>query len=113
MNEDEEELLPVEEGDDEAPEDPSLLLAQLEKLCLQQGPASALLQVGQNWLRGQSTAEEVRQSLAKLESQLPDQEANDPLLSSQMDRLDEALQDGLNDQVLYALLGLGTQLKSG
>ncbi len=106
----EDELLPEEEGDDELPEDPTLLLSQLEQLSLQAGPATALLQVGQNWLQGRTSADAVRERLAQLEVQLQDQ-AEDPLVSSQLDRLEEGLKDGLNDQVLYALLGLGTQLK--
>lgn len=106
----EDELLPEEEGDDELPEDQNLLLSQLQQLSLQAGPVAALLKVGQNWLQGNSSADEVRQRLTQLEIQLQDR-CEDPLVSSQLDRIEEGLKDGLNDQVLYALLGLGTQLK--
>jgi len=105
-----EEELPVEQGDDELPEDRNLLLEQLQNLSLGEGAVASLLRIGHGFLQGTADAQAVRTQAAQLESQL-DGELDDPLLLSQFDRLEEGLGSNLPDQVLYALLGLGCQLK--
>lgn len=108
--EDEEELLPPQEEDDNEPEDRDLLLVQLQTLSSQSGPASSLLRAGHGWLQGTSSSADLRARVAEFESGLSE-DPEDPLLVSQLDRLEEGLEGGLSDQVLYALLGLGFQLK--
>lgn len=107
---DEEEVLPQQEEDDNEPEDRNLLLEQLKSLASHTGPASSLLRAGHNWLQGAGSSTELKARAADFESGL-DEELDDPLLLSQLDRLEEGLEGGLPDQVLYALLGLGSQLK--
>lgn len=104
---DEEEELPAQEEDDDEPEDRNLLLEQLKSLSSRSGPASDLMQAGHKWLEGIGSSSELKARLAEFESGL--KEEPDPLVLSQLDRLEEALQDGLPDQVLYALLGLGCE----
>lgn len=99
---DDEELLPEEHEDDGRLEDRDLLLQQLHSLAARPGPLAALLQAGQGWLRGEVSPAVVRNHAADLEADLED----DPLLSSQLDRLEEGLAGNEPDQVLYALLGL-------
>lgn len=106
----EEEFLPDQEEDDNQPEDRNLLLEQLQALGSQAGPASNLLRAGHNWLLGQGSSSDLKASAAEFEAAL-DEELDDPLLVSQLDRLEESLESGLQDQVLYALLGLGSQVK--
>lgn len=101
----EEEILPSQEEDDGLSEDRDSLMAQLQQLA-QAGPAAALLQAGKGWLEGRLGGEEVARRAAELEGTLEE----DPLLSSQFERLEEGLRDGQQDQVLYALLGLGCEL---
>ena len=106
MEDDDEEYLPPQEADDEEPEDPAALLAYLRELVQQPGAAQPLLLAGQRFLDGAGSAAEVEQRLLEVEPQLPD----DPLLHSQLDRLQDGLSDGQKDQVLYALLGVASQL---
>jgi hypothetical protein len=106
----EEEFLPDQEEDDNQPEDRNLLLEQLQALGSQAGPASSLLRAGHNWLQGQGSSSDLKARAAEFEAGL-DEELDDPLLVSQLDRLEESLESGLQDQVLYALLGLGSQVK--
>ena len=106
----EEELLPQQQEDDGEPEDRDLLLQQLQTLSSQSGPAANLLRAGHGWLQGTLSSVDLKARAAEFESGL-DQDLDDPLLISQLDRLDEGLDGGLSDQVLYALLGLGFQLK--
>jgi len=106
----EEEVLPQQEEDDNEPEDRNLLLEQLKSLGSQAGPAASLLRAGHNWLQGTGSSSELKARAAEFESGL-DEDLDDPLLLSQLDRLDEGLEGGLPDQVLYALLGLGSQVK--
>ena len=110
MIDEDEELLPDQESDEGEPEDRDALLQQLQNLSHQLGPASSLFQAGRGWLDGTVEAEEVRKQAAELEGQLQEMK-DDPLVSSQFDRLDDALAENLTDQVIYALLGLGAQLK--
>ena len=106
----EEELLPQQQEDDNQPEDRNLLLEQLLTLGSQSGPAANLLRAGHGWLQGTLSSADLKARAAEFESGL-DQELDDPLVSSQLDRLEEGLDGGLPDQVLYALLGLGFQVK--
>ncbi len=106
MEDDDEEYLPPQEADDEEPEDPAALLDYLRQLSQQGSPVQALLLAGQRYLEGGGSAQEVEQRLLEVEPDLPD----DPLLHSQLDRLQDGLSDGANDQVLYALLGVASQL---
>ncbi len=107
---DEAELLPEQEEDDNEPEDRNLLLEQLKALASQAGPASSLLRAGHNWLEGKLSNSELKARADEFESAL-DENLDDPLLLSQLDRLEEGLEGSLPDQVLYALLGLGSQVK--
>ncbi|MBN9416849.1 hypothetical protein ABS71_22490 [bacterium SCN 62-11] len=107
---DEEEVLPQQEEDDNLAEDRNLLLEQLQAMSSQAGPASSLLRAGHNWLQGNLSNSELKARADEFESGLPE-DVEDPLLLSQLDRLEEGLESGLSDQVLYALLGLGSQVK--
>lgn len=101
---------PPQEEDDDEPEDRNLLLEQLKALGSHAGPASSLLRAGHNWLQGNLSNSELKARAEEFESGL-DEDLDDPLLLSQLDRLEEGLESGLPDQVLYALLGLGSQVK--
>ena len=105
---DEEELLPQQEGDDNQPEDRNQLLEQLASLSAQPGPAAALLRAGQSWLRGSLSSPDLRARAAEFEANLK-ADVDDPLLISQLDRLEEGLEGDLPDEVLYALRGLAYQ----
>ena len=107
----EDEVLPQQQEDDGQPEDRQLLLAQLKQLGGQPGPASLLLQAGYAWLQGNQDSGALLQRADELEPQLQTQ-LEDPILSSQWDRLHEGLESQESDQVLYALLGLAYQLKA-
>ncbi len=107
---DEEEFLPDQEEDDNEPEDRNLLLDQLKALGSNAGPASSLLRAGHNWLQGNLSNSELKATADEFEAGL-DEDLDDPLLVTQLDRLEEGLESGLPDQVLYALLGLGSQVK--
>lgn len=107
---DEEELLPEQEEDDNQPEDRNLLLEQLKALGSHAGPASSLLRAGHQWLQGSLSNAELKARADEFESGL-DEDLDDPLLITQLDRLEEGMEGGLPDQVLYALLGLGAQVK--
>lgn len=107
---DADEVLPEQEEDDNEPEDRNLLLEQLKALGSQAGPASSLLRAGHNWLQGAGSSSELKARADEFEAGL-EEDLDDPLLLSQLDRLEEGLEGGLQDQVLYALLGLGSQVK--
>lgn len=102
--------LPDQEEDDNEPEARNLLLEQLKALGSQAGPASSLLRAGHNWLQGNLSNAELKARADEFESGL-DEDLDDPLVTTQLDRLEEGLEGGLPDQVLYALLGLGSQVK--
>lgn len=109
--EEDDETLPQQQEDDGAPEDRDQLLDQLKSLSTQAGPAAALLQVGYAWLQGAGEKAAVLNQAESLEARL-EAELDDPMLVSQLDRLQEGLGDDVPDEVLYALLGLGYQLKA-
>lgn len=106
MEDDDEEYLPLQEADDEEPEDPAALMDYLRRSSQQGGPAQPLLLAGERYLAGAAGADEVEQRLLEVEPHLPD----DPLLHSQLDRLQEGLSEGAQEQVLYALVGVAAQL---
>jgi hypothetical protein len=112
MVDDEEEALPQQQEDDGDPEDRGLLLEQLRQLGAQPGAAAALFQAGYDWLQGGPNKANVVIRAEELEVEL-EGELDNPLLVSQFDRLQDGLADDQADEVLYALLGLGYQLKSG
>jgi hypothetical protein len=101
-----EELPPDQEEDDGSPEDREVLFAQLEQLA-QNGPSADLFQVGLAWLHQQAESADLLTRAAALEAQV---NLDDPLVSSQLDRLEEAVSEEDSDQVLYALLSLGSVL---
>ncbi|MBS2040527.1 hypothetical protein JST97_36410 [bacterium] len=103
-----EELLPQQEADDNQPEDRNQLLEQLKDLSSRPGPAALLLRAGHGWLQGTLSTPDLRARAAEFEANLQ-ADLDDPLLISQLDRLEEGLDGELEDEVLYALLGLAYQ----
>lgn len=99
---DDEEFLPEQGEDDGREEDRSLLLQQLDTVASRPGPLAGLLQAGRGWLKGETSPAVVRGHASDLEADLED----DPMMASQLDRLEEGLAGNEPDQVLYALLGL-------
>ncbi|MBT9584658.1 hypothetical protein IV102_15045 [bacterium] len=111
MLQEDDETLPQQQEDDGSPEDRDQLLEQLKCLGTEAGPAAALLQVGYAWLQGTGDKAAVFSQAESLEARL-EAELNDPMLVSQLDRLQDGLGDDIPNEVLYALLGLGYQLKA-
>lgn len=115
LGDEDDDSIPAQEGDDDQLEDFEDLVKQLDGRFTEISAVDDLIGVALEWVDDEATLEDVEDQFEKAEAalyaQAPEGEDLSPFLSAQLRRLEAALDNDDEDEVLLSLLTISGELQ--